>query len=133
MTEPELSLLTAADTGRIRVIADIHGRLPPEWGDDGEVSEVQIRRFAAQLEAGLSDGRTHCETVEIAGQLVAFLWAEILKDAPNVVNILSLWTAKEHRRKGIALRLKTRMEAWARERDVARILTGVDHAGQPVK
>jgi GNAT superfamily N-acetyltransferase len=118
--------LREADRDGIRRMAAIHAGLPAQWGEACPVAEEDIEAFADQLEAGIRGGRVFCETAECGGSVVSFLWAEALEDALDVANIISLWTAPEHRRRGVATDLKKRMEGWARLRGIKRILTGVD-------
>lgn len=107
-------------------IARRHLQAPQEWGersyDEGDLAERMGRGWGRQ-----GDELLLRAAVE-AGEVLAFIWAELIAEPERCVHIRSLWVSPQRRRRGWARALKLAAEDWGRSAGALSISSEV-HPG----
>lgn len=107
-------------------IAKIHESLPAAWIDNYAIDNIEIEKTARRLKDRHTTNDIFCSVVEDNDEIIAFIWAEINEEDNKILDIISLWTSQNYRRKGIATRLKLKLESWAKaQTDAKKISTTV--------
>ena len=104
-------------TGLIFVVQK-HAEAPREWGMDYEPTEFDIAHFTTLATAD----NAVIKVIRKEEQIVAFLWFNFGKTR---IELVSLWTDPDHRRKGYAKELKEAAEQWGRANGKKLMTTNV--------
>ena len=122
------------DPVALRRAATIHISAPAAWDPEHRVTEAEIDHWAEAFSKSRDTDR-HLMLVALdeGGAIVGFHWLKFEAEAdPPCAHIHSLWVDPARRRRGVALELKARGEAWARARRPARMETAVAYDNQPM-
>lgn len=109
--------LNAKDLNAFQFIANIHETLPAAWIDDYQPSEESVKVTTEGLINKHETDVIFCSVIEDDNKPmpISFIWAEENKNNRKKIDIISLWTMEEFRGGGLAQKLKTALEIWAKE------------------
>ena len=99
---------TKEDPVGLAFVVQKHAEAPQEWGMDYEPSELDIAHFTELATAE----NAVLQVIRDAKKIIAFLWFNF---GETRVELLSLWTDPDYRRKGMAKKLKIAAEKWGRD------------------
>ena len=126
MQNIQFSGLNFADQEEIKRIARIHQSGPLDWIEGYEVSEEAVEKMYTVLNESEGNSKMHVIVARGAdNDLVGFHWVNLDKEDKTSAHIHSLWVAEQHRRKGIAGKLKSLGEDWMRAQGAKRVTTAV--------
>ncbi len=97
------------------IVVRKHAEAPREWGMDYEPNELELAQFTTMATADNSK----IMVIRQDGEIAAFIWFTFGKTR---IDLVSLWTEPEHRRHGLAQKLKQAVEEWGRK-EGKKILT----------
>lgn len=115
-TEITIRPLTAADAAflkhlRLTALQDTPTAFGSTYAHESAFSDEDWKTKAATW----SNGTTGTCWIALDGDApVGIAAGYIAADAPNVVNLVSMWTSSTHRRRGIGGKLVARVEEWAK-------------------
>ena len=126
MQNIQFSGLNFDDEEEIKRIARVHQSGPLDWIEGYEVSEEAVEKMYTVLDESRDNPKMHVIVARDAeGNLVGFHWVNLDKEDETSAHIHSLWVAEQHRRKGVAKKLKSLGEDWMREQGAKRVTTAV--------
>ncbi|MCK5760980.1 MAG: GNAT family N-acetyltransferase [Candidatus Delongbacteria bacterium] len=114
MKEHIIKKLDKTNLKEFRFIAETHEDMPRGWISDYTPDENEIINTENRLIELHKTLDIFCMVAEVDGSIVSFIWAEINKQNVKVIDIMSLWTDKDYRNKGIATQLKNELEIWCK-------------------
>lgn len=113
------------DQQEMRIIAEADSRIPLEFDPIYKYSEASIDQRLEYYKQLKDDD--FFEVIEHNGEVIGFHMVKKVVLPPNPAggNVLSLWVHPDHRGKGLAAKMKTNAEAWARQAGLAFLQTNV--------
>lgn len=112
-------------------VARLHCAAPREWDASHRYSKQMLQKVESRLNG--SDGSINfvelvCNVVD---DIVAFHWvqAKPKEDRPHA-QVVGLWVHPEHRKQGVASKLKKRGEDWCLAQGITELRTNVFTANQ---
>lgn len=109
----------------VLAVAKVHCAAPGEWNSDHSYSEECVARALDDLRNSVHG----CHVVLVRSQeneLVGMHWVKLEARSDRTFgNVVSLWVHRDHRRQGVATRLKELVEIWLRSNGASEIRTHV--------
>ena len=96
---------TKSDPVGLAFVVQKHAEAPLEWGMDYEPTELDIAHFTTLATAD----NALLQVIRQDEKIIAFLWFNYGKTR---IELVSLWTDPDYRRKGLAKKLKMAAEKW---------------------
>lgn len=103
-------------------LAEIHESAPSQWLGGYVPSPETIDRRKEEFLKPDQEDRRLLLIAECGGAICGFHWVD--KEG-QAAHIKSLWVAESHRNSGLAAKLKSAGEAWAKSKQLKEMLTSV--------
>lgn len=110
-------------------IARWHNLTPKMWLDNYYATEEDINE-TIKLIKSTSKSDLFIAVAREAEEIIGFLWGNRELDHKNTFMILSLYVENQYRNKGVASTLKTLLEKWCRNNEIATIATTVHYTNK---
>lgn len=109
----------------VQFICRQHLKIPEIWIPDYTFTTEELVEEQTRFNNDYREGKLICLIARVEQQIIGFIWAENSNREKGLVTIMSLWTAPEFRRQGVATLLKQELETAAKSQGYQKIRTSV--------
>lgn len=113
------------NTVEVEFICRRHLETPSIWIKDYSYSEEELNETKVTLKESGQKGLLLGLTAKTDTDIIGFIWAEKVIKRSDTVKIISLWTAPDFRKQGIATALKLELEKVVKAMGFKKIKTNV--------
>lgn len=113
------------DTDEVEFICRRHLETPSIWIPDYHFSEKELQETKSMFVQAAKQNILFGLTAKTETEIIGFIWAEKILEKPETVNIISLWTAPDFRKQGVATALKQELEKVVKAKGLKKIRTSV--------
>lgn len=109
----------------IEFVCRHHLETPAIWISDYSFSEKELQDTQEEFIRSAKQDHLFVLTAREGSDIIGFIWGEVTLGKPDLIYIISLWTAPKFRNQGIATALKQELEIVAKDKGFKKIRTNV--------